>query len=378
MKTTEICAIKHINRIFMTGLMGICFTISIQAQTEGNWEMQGNIADSTSFIGTKNNACLRFSSNNIEHMRIVPDGRIGIGKINPTERVDVEGNISLTGDILFKGYQNQLDTSTRFLMVDKQGSTKPLNINTLKAYMGINDCYDILYDLDFGDSHGTGNFYANTLADWGSRLEGEKSILYTGSTCPTWVGIGTNSPKLRLDVRGAGIFQKGLKIGEDPVGEQAALYIENTNVGNDLQFNHLILVKNAEGKKILQLDEEGLLRSREIKVDIESWPDYVFKEDYNLLPLNEVRSFIQTNGHLPNVPSASEIEENGVNLGKTAKVSIEKIEELTLYLLELNDKIEEQDKELKTQRNLLEIQQETIQLQQQLIEELKEIKTNKK
>lgn len=85
--------------------------------------------------------------------------------------------------------------------------------------------------------------------------------------------------------------------------------------------------------KLLQLDNNGVLSAREVKVDLNAWPDYVFKKDYELKPIYEVKSFINQHGHLPNVPTAQEIESNGVNLGDMAKITMEKVEELTLYLI---------------------------------------------
>ena len=70
------------------------------------------------------------------------------------------------------------------------------------------------------------------------------------------------------------------------------------------------------------------------------WADYVFANNYNLKPLNEVEAFIKKNGHLPNVPSATEVKENGLELGEMSKIQQEKIEELTLYLIEQKKEIE--------------------------------------
>ncbi len=71
-----------------------------------------------------------------------------------------------------------------------------------------------------------------------------------------------------------------------------------------------------------------------------TWADYVFAKDYNLKPLSEVEQFIADKGHLPNVPSAQEVKENGIALGEMAKIQQEKIEELTLYLIQQNKEIE--------------------------------------
>ncbi len=89
------------------------------------------------------------------------------------------------------------------------------------------------------------------------------------------------------------------------------------------------------------------IRSESVKVDLKSnWPDYVFKSDYDLLPLDDVRDFIGKNNHLPNVPSEKEVEENGIDLAEMDATLLRKIEEMTLYILELNDKIKSLEKEL--------------------------------
>lgn len=84
-----------------------------------------------------------------------------------------------------------------------------------------------------------------------------------------------------------------------------------------------------------------------------NWPDYVFASNYNLPTLAEVEKFIRDNSHLPGVPSAKEVEKNGLDLGDNQALLLKKIEELTLYMIELkktNDKMEkrmgEQDKEI--------------------------------
>lgn len=67
-----------------------------------------------------------------------------------------------------------------------------------------------------------------------------------------------------------------------------------------------------------------------------NWPDYVFHKDYNLMPLDKLETFIRQNNHLPNLPSAKEVEKNGgIELGNMSAKLLEKIEELTLYIIEL-------------------------------------------
>ncbi|MDQ3290013.1 MAG: TMF family protein, partial [Bacteroidota bacterium] len=65
------------------------------------------------------------------------------------------------------------------------------------------------------------------------------------------------------------------------------------------------------------------------------WCDYVFEEGYNLMPLYEVEKYINTNKHLPDVPSAAEVEKNGIEVGEMNATLLRKIEELTLHMIEL-------------------------------------------
>lgn len=93
---------------------------------------------------------------------------------------------------------------------------------------------------------------------------------------------------------------------------------------------------------------KGGILTEEVRVSLAStWADYVFAKDYKLKPLSEVERFINTNGHLPNVPSAKQVKEEGVELGEMAKIQQEKIEELTLYVIEQNKINESQAKEIK-------------------------------
>ncbi|MEO9803462.1 MAG: hypothetical protein ABJF04_09460 [Reichenbachiella sp.] len=86
-----------------------------------------------------------------------------------------------------------------------------------------------------------------------------------------------------------------------------------------------------------ELEVNGTIRSKEIKVEASPWPDYVFANDYKLSTLEETASFIKENQHLPEIPSAAEIEANGVNLGEINMLLLKKIEELTLHLIEMKE-----------------------------------------
>lgn len=98
-----------------------------------------------------------------------------------------------------------------------------------------------------------------------------------------------------------------------------------------------------------KLAVEGKIGAREIKVTLANpWPDYVFHHRYKLLPLSELEKFIQQNKHLPNIPSAQEVKENdGIELGDMNVKLLEKIEELTLYMIELKKENEQIREEMK-------------------------------
>jgi hypothetical protein len=71
----------------------------------------------------------------------------------------------------------------------------------------------------------------------------------------------------------------------------------------------------------------------------QSWPDYVFDNSYNLMTLDELKNFIDTNKHLPNVPTAAAVKKEGMDVAETTRILLEKTEELTLYLLQLDERL---------------------------------------
>jgi hypothetical protein len=89
------------------------------------------------------------------------------------------------------------------------------------------------------------------------------------------------------------------------------------------------------------LSVNGNLRAKQIKVETANFPDYVFNEDYALMPLAEVAAFIQTNHRLPEIPSEKEVVKSGLDLGEINKLLVKKIEELTLYVIKLNAEVSE-------------------------------------
>ena len=128
------------------------------------------------------------------------------------------------------------------------------------------------------------------------------------------VGIGVAIPKVKLEIGGV-------------------VKATGANITGTVNADEL----NAKIVKV-----EDILLAQEIKVSLkQNWPDYVFNKNYNLLPLNEVEQFIAENQHLPNVPSAAEVEANGVNVGEMNATLLKKVEELTLYIIDLQKQIDE-------------------------------------
>lgn len=96
-----------------------------------------------------------------------------------------------------------------------------------------------------------------------------------------------------------------------------------------------------------KLAVDGKLVTKSFRITSLNWADYVFADDYKLKPLSEVEDYIKANNHLPSIPSATEIEGNGVNVGDMLQLHMEKIEELTLYLIEMKKQNDELSKEVK-------------------------------
>lgn len=99
------------------------------------------------------------------------------------------------------------------------------------------------------------------------------------------------------------------------------------------------------------LEVKGTIMSDGLKLNIGSFPDYVFADNYDLMPLDKVEAYIKANKHLPNMPSEAQVVKNGMDVGQINTILVEKVEELTLYTIALKKELEKMKKELKALSN---------------------------
>jgi len=149
----------------------------------------------------------------------------------------------------------------------------------------------------------------------------------------------------------------GYESGKDVVGDNQ-LYIENSDtvtaplIYGDFE-NDKVGINTNDIPEGYTLAVRGDIIAEEIRLKLyaDGWPDYVFKHDYNMLTLEETAEQIETLGHLPGVPSAEEVGENGVQIGEMNTILLEKIEELTLHLIDINENLKTLQKENQALKN---------------------------
>lgn len=88
------------------------------------------------------------------------------------------------------------------------------------------------------------------------------------------------------------------------------------------------------------LNVNGTIRAHQVKVSLSNGADFVFENNYPLKPISEVHEYIKENKHLPEIPSANEMIKNGVDMGEFQVKLLQKVEELTLYIIKQNEKIQ--------------------------------------
>jgi hypothetical protein len=153
-----------------------------------------------------------------------------------------------------------------------------------------------------------------------------------------------NAARIELLERSNGTFDGGAFMWWN--GELNRFYIGTKNGG--VNTNQIVIDRSSNSVGIgtqdidsnHRLSVNGSIRAKEIVVEV-GWADYVFDDAYQLRPLDEVQAFIDQNGHLPDVPSAADVARDGVSVGEMEATLLQKVEELTLYTIELNSRVQE-------------------------------------
>ena len=262
----------------------------------------------------------------VDLLTVRASGNVGIGTIDPLDKLHLTGNLRIDGP--------NNDDAIRFETIS---GFHRIAFNQLRFY------------------------------DWESGYD--NMTINNGN-----VGIGTTSPNEKLEVVGK-IRTDYLRIdSENPSSvEGGEIMLDGANGFNDWRIdnyqgkfrlhhsgtNQFTVHSNGQvgigtGNSTLgthKLAVEGSIGAREIKVEASGWSDFVFEENYDLRTLKEVEQHINENGHLPEIPNEAEVTENGINLGEMDAKLLQKIEELTLYLIEQNKKIEALEQEVQELKN---------------------------
>jgi hypothetical protein len=292
-------------------------------------------------------------------MRITQNGNvgIGIGNQNPTARLDVSSNSSTT--VLM--HLNQTGTSGAQVELQRfsaPGGSSYFNVAAILAKTNGTNSAGSYLSINPIMTNGTG---------WAEGI-----TIYAGGN----VGVGTNTPgPFRLYANGNSRFggaatighsgghydEFGYNVGFTNINDNYTYVVQDAaasirmgyngsiefrtapagNAGSALALTNRLIIKengnvgigsNADHK----LDVKGTIHAQEVLVDLNvPGPDYVFEPTYDLPSLNEVEKFINENKHLPEVPSARQMEEEGLNLKEMNLLLLKKVEELTLYIIEL-------------------------------------------
>lgn len=221
------------------------------------------------------------------------------------------------------------------------------------------------------------NYFLGTTTDYPLLFRtNNENRMYISSAGD--IGIGTTLPQQMLHVvngnilisrtshRAPGSTNGSLFFGDttstlNPAGEWGIEYVNNDNEGYGLNFwkpwttshvsmNNCLFLKdngnvgvgtnNPQAK--LAVNGEILAKSVRVNTSATYWPDYVFGDGYNLMSLRDLEQYVSTNKHLPGIPSAQEVEEQGdVDLGAMNALLLEKVEELTRYVIDLQNQIDE-------------------------------------
>lgn len=180
-------------------------------------------------------------------------------------------------------------------------------------------------------------------------------------TANGFVGIGTQTPGAKLHVEGNTHVSEDLLVGQNQFTIGNIWAGGSVEAGADIQAggsiqadqNVIALERMSVGTQLTPLGnvrllvDGGILAGEVEVIDMNNWPDYVFLPDYQAPSASDLEAFIREHGHLPGVPSAAEVHENGLKLGEMQAMLLEKIEELTLIIIQQQKEIDSLKAQLK-------------------------------
>ena len=254
------------------------------------------------------------------------NGKVGLGTSNPQYgKLEITGEGSAEGICIYKasgstfrmyrtgdvGYLTRGGDDNRGLSITSPGFVGLGYVNDTPFQMAVSN------GLLLGSSHGTrvGSLQINaTGAEQGITL---------------WTESGEMTSRLWIDAT-----KDLLYLTKGASNTNGLCIARNGNIG-----------MGTEDTGANRLSVNGTIRAKEIKVEA-NWADFVFEDDYQLMKLSDLEKFIEENGHLPEIPTEKEVEENGISLGDMNSKLLQKIEELSLYVIELNKHVQKQNKEI--------------------------------
>jgi uncharacterized protein YaiE (UPF0345 family) len=261
------------------------------------------------------------------NMTITGEGKVGIGTETPEDKFAVftpPNNAGIThtdGDIKFATYLIGTGTSDYGAQLGTM-TNHPLHFYTNNSSAQAT----LLQNGNLGIGTTTPTRPLSFPATFGKKIS-----LYPGGSGDLGMAVFGNELRFFSDYAGADIT-----FGYD---NYTGGFTERMRVrGNGDVFIGTNNLTSGAGYK---LRVGGKIFSEEVRVQLQSaWPDYVFDKKYKKLSLEELEKYVNENNHLPNIPSAAEVEKDGQHLGEIQRKMLEKIEELSLYVIELKKEIE--------------------------------------
>jgi hypothetical protein len=268
---------------------------------------------------------------------------VGIGTSTPVFKLDILGRMRIkagtTGQLLSSAgiwMDDYRDGSNRFFFGMKDsiragfygsgtgGTGWDFTFNTLNGNIGIGYLDPANYKLSIDGEVGLYRTTQSGLNLYGSLAYNTGSLVINAKQGSLITGTSPHDIILQHGFGALGITSGKVGIGTTTL--TAKLHVNgDVMIGSGLPANGYMLSVNGKMKVQLQ----------------NNWPDYVFRNDYKLMSLEDLRSFITKRHHLPNIPAADELEKGGIEVGEMQRKMMEKIEELTLYILQLEEQIKE-------------------------------------